>query len=177
MHIERWKDYRRLAQHHLNLPAMVRLVIENMRQDQWGGIVAKAAGIVYVTDFSLQETLLQPIHEFLDARIFALSSCAKTAESTVELGMKRRRGLDFGLGKPGHPQPVAEQDVIERQVKAPESAGPFAPVVCIGELRTRRVQALVRASVVPGHGLKVARQGSGLHGFRLQHSAPVPRLH
>jgi hypothetical protein len=177
MHIERWKAYRRLAQHHLNLPAMVCLVIENVRQDQGGGIVAKLAGIVYVTDFSLQETLIERVHEFLDTRIFTLSGCAKTAEITVEFGMKRRCGLDFGLGKPGHPQPVAEQDVIERQVNAPESAGPFAPVICIGELRTRRVQALVRAGIVPGHGLKVVRQGSGLHGFRLQHSAPVPRLH
>ena len=156
---------------------MVCLVIEKVREKQRGGIGAILTRAVYVTDLSLQETLIQRAHEFHDARIFALSRSAKHSEVVMELGIERRGSYDAGVGKPVHPKPVAEQDVIQCPVNAAEGARPLAPIVCIRQLSTCCVQALVRDSVVPSHGLKVNRQRSRLHPFRLQHSPPALRLH
>lgn len=120
MHIERRRGHRRRAQHQLNLRAMVCLVIENVREEQREGIGAKLPRTVHVTDFPFEKVRVQPAHEFLNARIFALSSGAQAAEVAVKLGMKRRPRTDVRIHKAGHPKPVAEQNMIERSVDALE---------------------------------------------------------
>src|SRR5579859_8272540 len=137
---------------------MVRLMIEEMREKQGRGIGAKPARIVDVLHSLFQKALVERVHELLYAGILAFARGAQAGEVSVKLGGKRRRGGDAGIAEMAHPETVAPQDVIQREVNVTERAGSLAAVVFIGQLRARLIEALVGHGVVPRHGLKVSRE-------------------
>ena len=79
-------------------------------------------------------------------------------------GSRRDRSRDGGRLEAGHPDAIAEKQMIERAVDAPEERAEVAPAPLIGEAGAGPVEALVGQAVVAGVVLPRRRHPSCLAG-------------
>lgn len=147
MHIKRDRRNRALAQHHMNLPAMMCLVIEHVQHGGNRGFFTVLAFAIRVGQLIPQETGRRSLKEFLNPGILLFSGDPQSLKLIVENGMERRRG-PTSARKARHPYAVPEQDMIQQPMYAAKRDSALAAIILIVNLRACLVEALIGHPVV-----------------------------
>jgi hypothetical protein len=165
--VKRGRRDRRLAQHDVNLSAMVGLVIEKMgdRHRKW--IRAFPALTVAVIEGSGKDVCAGRFKESLDTRILSSARVAEAVEIVEEHRVQRGRIVSRAF-ESGHPDTVSKEDVIQQGVNTAERTGARTPISGIVEQGTGFEQAFIRNAIVTSEHLKIFRE---VHMLRLQFAA------
>src|SRR6202522_1602230 len=99
MQVEGRGLHRRLAEHHVNLPSMMRLVVEEVKCGHWGCFYIAIPLIVDVGDWSLKKSAVRLFKECHDACGFFAARRSQISKPLVENGVQRRCCI-AGAGKP-----------------------------------------------------------------------------
>ena len=110
--------------------------------------------VAHVGEPAREPGLVQPGREGLDAGILGDAGGAQLVEVVVEDRVEPRRLRGAAL-EPGHPDSVADHDVIQRPVDAPEEGAAILAPGGIVELGARCVESFVGEPVVPAEHLEV----------------------
>ena len=127
-----------LAEHHVNLPAVVSLVIEKMAYRDRCFLCIIFILIVLIAKGSLQKFRLQPIKKAFDFYVKGDSGLPQLVKFGKQNAIERRRFVPGAL-ETGHPDLVTEQEVIQKAMDAAEGTMPLLPV-----LRGSEVTAFVK---------------------------------
>ena len=101
--------------------------------------------------------IVQAGHEGFDACVFDAAGGAQLVEVFVEDGVQPRRRRAAAL-EAGHPDPVADHDVVQGAVDAPEEGAAILPPGRVVELGAGGVEPFVGEPVVPAEHSEVGRE-------------------
>jgi hypothetical protein len=167
VHIERRRLNFGLTQHDVYLPAMVRLVIEQVQNSDEYGIGVMHALAVCVREGSVKKTVVGGGEEILDGSVLARSSGSQLRKLIVQNGRQPRRSLPLAL-ETGHPYSVAQKNVVQKRVNAAEGAAARCAVVGVAQFTAFFIQPLVRNPVVSGQQTEMV---DGTHETKIPHLA------
>jgi len=111
----------------VNLAAMVSLVIEQVGASYVGGLDISLSLIVGVGEGASEEAVSHGREERLDAGVLGDAGGSERGEIVEEDEVEGRCDLSAAF-ESRHPDPVAEQDVIQQSVDAAEGAWARFPV-------------------------------------------------
>ena len=84
MQVKRWRGHRGLTQQHVDLPSMVRLVVEQMTACDVRRLYVVFALIVRVSERLGPKSVVDPREKHLNPRIFPRSRVPQAAEIVVQ---------------------------------------------------------------------------------------------
>ena len=132
----------------MRLAAVMRLVVEEMQQQRHQRLldlsrVAQRA----IAHEPVEVGLAQPRDIGGDAGVLGLPRRPQLAEIVVEDAFEALRRITRA-GEAAHPDPVADQDVVQRAVQRAEEGAAIGAVVFVGQPGRGIVEALVGPFVV-----------------------------
>lgn len=155
MKIQRWRPDRRLAQHHMNLPAMVRLMVKQVRACHVRSFNVVSALIVRIRERPAPKVRLQVSKKCLNPRVF-LPSCVPQPGKIIVKNSIELWSPAFAVLKQSQPSAVPQQNVIQQSMNAAKRSCTFSPVFSIIQLRALRKKPLVCNAVVPAQHLEMS---------------------
>src|ERR1700677_3558878 len=117
MHVERWRLDVCLADHHMHLATVMRLVVEEMKHSDGRSLQIILALVVSVGKLPLQKISISLRKEGFDFLVLRGAGGAKLGE-TVEQNRVQWRCRMSPSGKPRHPDAVPQQHMIQQAVNA-----------------------------------------------------------
>ena len=152
-----------LAQHHMDLPAMVRRVVEHVLQDEGQRVFEILSGAVVIANRSGTKLSVSPARRAsIRASLITRASLERRKIIVKYRGQRRRRGYLLRC-EAIHPDLVAKADVVQGAVDAPERAGTFLPVLLVRQLGADLVQSLIGDAVVPAEHVEMGMRAAGIH--------------
>ena len=155
--IQGWRRRRGLTQHHVDLPSMVRLVIEQVAACHMCRFHVVFALVVRVRKGPVPKGGIQPRKERVDPRVLTRSRASQAGKVVVQNLVEGRRHA-IAIFEQCQPPSIAQQDVIQQPVNAAERPRTVLSILGIVQLYTRCKKALVGNAVVSRKQLKVSRQ-------------------
>jgi hypothetical protein len=149
MHIKRRRPHICLAEHHVDLAPMMRLMIEEMENSVRCGILAVLAQTISVTERPGEKPVIHLLKEGLNAGVFFNSRRSEFRES-LEQDSVQWRCRTVSAGKPRHPNTIAQQYMVQQSVDAAERPRPFAAILGHIQFAALLIEPLIRGSVVTG---------------------------
>ncbi|HXA57402.1 MAG TPA: hypothetical protein VNU84_08175 [Candidatus Acidoferrum sp.] len=168
MQIERRSGHAGLAQHNVDLSAMVRLMIKEVTSRDRCLFNIFLALVVDVPKRPLKEIDRQVLKELLNTRIFVGARRAKRRKVVEQNRIQRRRSLAAPF-EAGHPDAIAKQQMIEQSMNAPERTRPLPPIFAITQLGAAFKKSLIGDVVVARKNPKMCPQ---FHLPRLPSACP-----
>jgi hypothetical protein len=145
----------------MNLSAMVGVVIEEVAYGYRRFLRILLALIVLIAKRSAQELKLQFVKEVLNTGIEFASSPSQLVKFGKQNTIERRRFVPGSL-KSGHPDPVAEQEMIQKALDAAKRTVARFSVLCGFKERASFEEPFVCDSIVAGEKSKM---GEEIHLF------------
>src|SRR5579863_2057568 len=149
MQIEGGRADPRLTQHHMNLAAMMSLVIEEMRGREGRLIDIIQASIIRVRDRSGKEIFAEAREELFDPGILGYPVARQLGETLRYDRIERWCFLPSPL-EALHPDSVAQEHVVQKPMDTAERAAPRLSVLCFVQQSAGCIHPLVRDPVIPG---------------------------
>jgi len=134
----------------MHLPAMVSLVIEEVKNGYRCCFLVMFALIVGVEKCSLEEVIGPILKKDLYLRVLLNSRCSEFIQTFEQNGVQLGCRTASNSCKAGHPNLIAEQYVIEQAMYAAEGTATKASIFGGIELSAALIQSFVCDSVVAG---------------------------
>src|SRR5690242_5188402 len=132
----------------MRLAAMVSLVIEEVKQQRRQMLLeVGGAARAVIADRAGEIPLRDSGDVLADPRVLGAARGAQLAEILEEDAVELPRLLALA-GEPVHPDPVADEKMVQRAVQRPEEGAAVASVFGIGNAGSRVVEPLVDPGVV-----------------------------
>ena len=139
----------------MNLPAVVGLVIEPVRQRRRQCLLEfLRRGDAAVFDGAFDAPVVQPFHEAHDPPVLGLARGAQFAEGLEQDRVQPVRCVALA-GKALHPDPVGDDEVVQRPVQRSEEGAARAAIGFVRQRPRRLVNPLIGPAIIGGEHLEM----------------------
>jgi hypothetical protein len=159
MQIERWGPDVRLADHHMHLAAVMRLMVEKMKHSDWRCIEAIFALVIGVGKLPTEKIFIDLGEELFDFPVLCGSRRAKLGKAIEQNGIQWWCRIAPSR-EPRHPDAIPKQNMIQQTGNAAEGTTALLSILNRVQLAALLVESLIRDAVVAGQHLESIKHQS-----------------
>jgi hypothetical protein len=138
----------------VDLAAVMRLVVDDMAEDLDQRPTLVLPGRVAVGELAGQRRLVETADDGDQPLVLGPAGGAQLGEIAIEFLVEALDAMGLAV-ETRQPNPVADQDVVQREVDRAEEGGPLRLALGVGELGASRVEPVVGPGVVGGQTAKI----------------------